>query len=69
MTDLKCPKCKCADLQIVDYVIDGYIYEVVAGVVYGEGIDGGSKHVRTDCVCRECGHTWHPRKIKYTVDY
>ena len=68
MTDKKCPKCGSKNFQITDYWGTGYIYEVEDGVVHGEGSDDGGEHIRTNCVCRECGHEWHPRNFDYSVD-
>ena len=68
MTDKKCPKCGSRNFQIVDYYVVGYIYEVEDGKVIAEGQDDGNEHVRTSCVCRECGHEWHPRNFNYEID-
>lgn len=68
MTNKKCPNCGSMTFQIVDYYITGYIYEVENGVVTAEGADDGGEHKKTTCVCRECGHLWHPRKFEYTID-
>lgn len=68
MTDKKCPKCGSRNFQIVDYYVAGYIYEVEDGKVIAEGQDDGNEHVRTSCVCRECGHEWHPRNFNYEID-
>ena len=63
MTNKKCPRCKSKKFQLVDYYITGYIYEVEDGVVTGEGQDDGGDHVKTVCLCRNCGHHWHPRNL------
>ena len=63
MTNKKCPKCKSRNFQVVDYYVTGYIYEVENGKVYAEGTDDGGDHKKTDCICRKCGHRWHPRNL------
>ncbi len=61
MINKKCPKCGSRNFQLVDYYVAGYIYEVTDGVVEADGQDEGGRHVKTTCVCRQCGHQWHPR--------
>ena len=68
MTNKKCPRCGSKNFQIVDYYVQGFIYEVVDGVVTADGADDGGQHVRTTCFCRDCGHLWHPRKFDYEID-
>ena len=68
MTDKKCPKCGSRNFQIVDYCITGYIYEVEDGVVIANGVDDGGDRVKTSCVCRECNHCWHPKKMDFVID-
>lgn len=68
MTDKKCPKCGSRNFQIVDYDVVGYIFEVEDGRVIADGQDDGGEHVRTICLCRECGHEWHPRKFYFEID-
>ena len=71
MTDKKCPKCGSSNFQISDYYAVAYLYEVEDGVVTADGMDdtcGLSDHVRTVCVCRQCGHVWHPRNFECTID-
>lgn len=63
MTNKKCPKCGSKSFQVTDYFVTGYIYEVEDGYVTAEGQDDGGIHVCTTCVCRECGHQWHPKKF------
>lgn len=63
MTNKKCPKCGSGNFQVVDYQIRAYMYEVEDGYVTADGVDEDSDHVRTNCVCRECGHVWHPRRL------
>lgn len=68
MIDKKCPQCGSRYFQIVDYYAVGYIYEVEDGRVIAEGQDDGGEHVRTTCVCRDCGRQWHPKKMNYEID-
>lgn len=68
MTEKRCPKCKSKNFQIVDYYTRPYIYEVEDGYVVADGIGEEAYHVRTICVCRECGYEWSPRKFEYTID-
>lgn len=68
MTDKKCPKCGSRNFQIVDHYDTGYIYEVEDGVVLADGADDGGRRLRTICTCRKCNHTWHPKKLEYTID-
>lgn len=68
MIDKRCPKCGSRYFQLVDYYVVGYIYEVEDGRVIAEGQDDGGEHVRTNCVCRDCDHQWHPRKMDYEID-
>lgn len=68
MTDKKCPQCGSRYFQIVDYYVVGYIYEVEDGRVNADEQDSGGEHVRTTCLCRDCGHQWHPRNFNYTID-
>lgn len=68
MTDKKCPKCGSRNFQIADYYTRPYIYEVEDGKVIGDGMGEESDHVKTTCVCRECGHEWHPKKFEYIID-
>lgn len=68
MTTTVCPKCGSRNFQITDYFVTGYIYEVKGGVVFADGADDGGDHVRTNCVCRDCGHQWHPRNFVYEID-
>ena len=68
MTEKKCPKCGSRNFQITDYYVTGYIYEVEDGKVIPDGADEGGEHVRTTCVCRECGHIWHPRNFDFSID-
>lgn len=63
-TNKKCPKCGSKNFQVVAYSIVGYIYEVEDGRVIADGQDDGdSKDVRVNCVCRECEHQWHPKRL------
>lgn len=68
MTDKKCPKCGSKYFQINDFYVVSYIYEVEDGIVIADGQDEGGEQVKTTCVCRDCGHLWHPRKMNYEVD-
>lgn len=71
MTTKKCPKCGSNNFQISDYYAIAYLYEVINGVVVADGMEdtcGLNDHIRTICVCRECGHQWNPRKLEYTID-
>lgn len=68
MIDKKCPKCGSRYFQIVDYYVVGYIFEVEDGRVIAEGQDDGGEHVRTTCVCHDCGSQWHPKKMNYEID-
>lgn len=71
MTDKKCPICGCRSFQISDYYAVAYLYEVIEGVVTADGLDdacGLADHVRTVCVCRQCGHVWNPRNFEFTID-
>lgn len=68
MTDKKCPKCGSSNFQIIDYYVCGYIYEVEEGRVIAEGQDDGGDHVRTNCICRNCKHQWHPRNFDFVID-
>ena len=71
MTEKKCPKCGSQNFQVVDYYVTGYIYEVANGIVTAEGTDDGGNHVRTNCVCRKCGHIWHPKNLdkNFAIDH
>jgi len=71
MTEKKCPKCGSQNFQVVDYYVTGYIYEVANGIVTAEGTDDGGDHVRTNCVCRNCGHNWHPKNLdkNFAIDH
>ena len=31
-------------------------------------LDGMEEHIRTECVCNNCGYSWHPRKLDYAID-
>lgn len=68
MTDKRCPKCGSRNFQIIDYDVVGYIYDVEDGKVIADGQDDGGEHVRTTCICRECGHEWHPRNFNFEID-
>lgn len=68
MTTTKCPKCGSRNFQIIDYFVTGYIYEVIEGKVLPDGADDGGVHVKTNCVCRNCNHQWHPRNFEYVID-
>lgn len=68
MIDKKCPKCGSRNFQLIDYYVVGYIYEVEDGRVIAEGQDDDVDHVRTTCVCRECGHQWHPKNVNFEID-
>lgn len=71
MTTKKCPKCSSRYFQLVDYCATRYIYEIVNGVVYAEGANDGEKSISTTCICRICGHQWHPRNLDnaFKIDY
>ena len=71
MTKKECPKCKSKCFQLVDYYVTGYIYEIVNGVVTAEGTDDGGNHVKSTCLCRNCGYIWHPRNLdnNFIIDY
>lgn len=68
MTDKKCPKCGKQHFQLVDEYVQELIYEVEDGIVTPDGSGDGGEHIRTTCHCRECGHSWHPRNLDYTID-
>lgn len=68
MTEKKCPKCGSRNFQINDYYTRPYIYEVTDGYVEAEGEGEESEHVRTNCVCRNCKHQWHPKNFDYYID-
>lgn len=71
MTDKKCPFCGYRSFQISDYYAVAYLYEVEDGIVTADGMDDAcslSDHVRTVCVCSQCGHEWNPRKFDFTID-
>lgn len=71
MTDKKCPLCSSRFFQISDFYAVAYLYEVADGIVTADGLDdscGLCDHVRTVCVCRQCGHVWNPRNFLYTID-
>ncbi len=67
-TDKKCPKCRSTNFQIVDYEMVANIYEVDNGYVTAEGQDDDGSHIKTSCVCRKCGHIWHPKNFEFTID-
>ena len=68
MTDKRCPKCGSRTFQIFDCYVQELLYEVENGVVEAFGEGDGGEHIRTECVCRKCGHSWHPRNFNYTID-
>lgn len=68
MTEKKCPNCKSRDFLISNCYETYYLYYVKGGVVHGDGTGDMTKHVRTICTCDNCGHVWHPRNLKYSVD-
>lgn len=68
MINKKCPQCGSRYFQIVDYYVVGYIFEVEDGKVIADGQDEGGEHVRTICVCHDCGRKWHPKKCDYVID-
>lgn len=71
MTNKQCPQCKSRNFQVVDYYVTGYIYVVEGGIITAEGVDDGGDHVKTECFCKKCGYSWHPRKFDndFVIDY
>lgn len=66
-----CPKCGCGCFHIYDSYVATYMYFVhdETRMVEPMGmLDGVAEHVRTECVCNNCGYSWHPRKLDYTID-
>lgn len=69
MTNKKCPKCNGRNFQIADCCTVEYLYEVVDGKVIADGADDCfQKRIKTTCTCRDCGHSWHPKKLSYEID-
>ena len=69
MTNFKCPKCGGNNFQFIDKFMKGYIFEVMKGKVYQEGVEGEGNYVNTECVCRDCGHKWDTKCLHYVIDY
>ena len=69
MTDIKCPKCGSRSFRMVEQVVSELAYDVKDGIIFTLGRGDDTKHVRTDCACRDCGYKWHPRKGEYIVDF
>lgn len=70
-TKKRCPNCGGNVFQISDFYSVAYLYEVIDGIVFADGMDDAccmSDHVRTVCVCRLCGHIWHPRNFDFSID-
>lgn len=69
MTDKVCPKCKGQNFVIYDTVTTTYIYEVTEGYVTPDGEDNDfQEHIRTVCCCEDCGHSWHPKEMNFSID-
>ncbi len=69
MTDKKCPRCGSQNFSISDYWVTCYLYEVENGTVNAEGSDGDTgKHIKTECICKECNHRWHPHNFDFSID-
>lgn len=60
-TDKKCPRCGSRSFQIADYCKISYIYECIDGIVEADGQGDSCDHISTTCICRQCGHEWHPK--------
>lgn len=58
-----CPKCGSNSFTVFDRSVRCYVYIVTNGYVEADGDTDYSEHVKTTCVCDECGHKWHPRRL------
>lgn len=63
MTTKVCPKCGSASYQMFDMSVMCINYIITDGFVESNGRTDDGDHISTECVCDECGYTWHPRKL------
>ena len=70
MTNFKCPKCGGNNFQFIDKFMKGYIFEVMKGKVYQEGVEGEGDYVNTEWEEFEAKYKeeLHPDVMKYLYD-
>lgn len=65
MTDIRCPKCGCRSLKMIEANTTYYTYAVIDG--YVKKLQRQNK-TYISLWCIDCQHKWRPDNIEFEVD-